>query len=419
MAYNDSSDIVAPASKRSKRSSTSSSEPIVIEDDTIDADALPSFPLYETAFLTTHKDSVICIAYSSDGETVASGSEDASIKLVDTSKIIASYDDRPTQAMIKARQQAELSQLNGPKEINHEMTQQEQNGAIDLISMRPIVKAYHDHTAHVNDLSFHPLYNILASASSDCSLRLFEYKQHHIRRAVKVIPESSPVRSLAYHPCGQYLLVGCEQPIIRIYDTETFQCYRQLNINRQKDQHTDSIQCARYSTTGNMYVTASSDGSVKLWDGIRNIQIQSLDAIHSSTPVISCAFNHDSTQLLTTGLDSTSQIWDIRHLTSEPLFALQFAHNLTGAQHSRKPMKACFDAQQKHVISADERTNEVIIFDVAQGEIISKIGQNHQKCIRVAAAVSLPACENRQFFATGGEDSKARFWVEKIKQPTT
>jgi len=103
------------------------------------------------------------------------------------------------------------------------------------------------------------------------------------------------------------------------------------------------------------------------------------------------------------------QLFDLRHLTEKPLFALDYALTMAGGQHTRKSMKASFDSYCQHVISSDERTNDIIVFDVQKGELVSKIAA-HSKPVRVAAAAVV---NNRQMFVSGAEDARARFWVEK------
>lgn len=49
----------------------------------------------------------------------------------------------------------------------------------------------------------------------------------------------------------------------------------------------------RYSSTGGMYVTASKDGAIRLWDGVSANCIRTITAAHGTAEVTSVAFTKD------------------------------------------------------------------------------------------------------------------------------
>ena len=51
--------------------------------------------------------------------------------------------------------------------------------------------------------------------------------------------EASELRCLAYHPSGDYLLAGTNNPTLRLYDVETFQCFVSPHAS---DQHQVSLR---------------------------------------------------------------------------------------------------------------------------------------------------------------------------------
>lgn len=64
----------------------------------------------------------------------------------------------------------------------------------------------------VTCLDFHPTHSILASGSTDYSIRFFEYSKPSVKKAYKSIQEAAPVRCLSFHPSGDFLLVGADHP---------------------------------------------------------------------------------------------------------------------------------------------------------------------------------------------------------------
>lgn len=49
----------------------------------------------------------------------------------------------------------------------------------------------------------------------------------------------------------------------------------------------------RYSATGGMYVTASKDGAVHLWDGVSARCVRSIVGAHGTTEATSANFTKD------------------------------------------------------------------------------------------------------------------------------
>lgn len=49
----------------------------------------------------------------------------------------------------------------------------------------------------------------------------------------------------------------------------------------------------RYSSTGGMYVTASKDGAVRLWDGVTSQCVRSILSAHGTAEATSAKFTKD------------------------------------------------------------------------------------------------------------------------------
>lgn len=49
----------------------------------------------------------------------------------------------------------------------------------------------------------------------------------------------------------------------------------------------------RYSSTGGMYVTASKDGAIRIWDGVTASCVRSILGAHGATEAISANFTKD------------------------------------------------------------------------------------------------------------------------------
>lgn len=108
------------------------------------------------AYVTSHKAACRAGAFSHDGQLVATGSLDASIKILDVERMLAkSAPDEETT------------------------TRGEQQG-------HPVIRTLYDHTDEVSFLEFHPKEQILASGSKDCTVKLFDISKASVKKAHKV-----------------------------------------------------------------------------------------------------------------------------------------------------------------------------------------------------------------------------------------
>lgn len=134
---------------------------IDLEYETEGTTVTPEPASYETAYVTSHKQACRSGAFSADGQLVATGSVDASIKILDVDRMLAK--SAPDDA---------------------EPTRGEQQG-------HPVIRTLYDHTDEVSYLEFHPKEQILASASRDCSVKLFDISKASVKKAHKVLTVSA------------------------------------------------------------------------------------------------------------------------------------------------------------------------------------------------------------------------------------
>ena len=198
---------------------------------------------YETHYVTAHKGPVTSAAFTPDGRLCSTGSVDTSIKIIDISRMLAKA------AQSQAERQAERDADDGGGMKNH-----------------PVIRTMYDHDLAINTIQFHPTASVLISGGEDRKVNLFDYTKSTVKKAYKCINEVEPVRGISIHPSGDHLLVATDHPTIRMYDLNTLQCYVS---NNPEDQHVGPLTAVSYCPAAHLYVTASKDGSWKLWDGVR------------------------------------------------------------------------------------------------------------------------------------------------------
>ncbi|XP_074561780.1 cleavage stimulation factor subunit 50-like [Curcuma longa] len=225
----------------------------------------------------------------------------------------------------------------------------------------------------------------------------FDFSKTVARRAVRVIQDTHNVRSVSFHPSGEYLLAGTDHPIPHLYDINTFKCY--LTANAHDLSNTAAINQVRYSSTGNMYVTASKDGSLGVWDGVTAQCIRPIVGAHGSMEATSASFTKDQRFILSCGKDSTVKLWEVG--------TGRLVKQYLGAVHKQQRCQAVFSDTEEFVLSIDEPSNEVVIWDALTAEKVAMLPSNHSGAPRWIDHSPTEAA-----FVTCGGDWSVRFWKE-------
>lgn len=208
------------------------------------------------------------------------------------------------------------------------------------------------------------------------------------------------ITSLSVHPSGEYVLAGTTHPTLRLYNVETQQCFVSPTA---REQHTAGITDVHYADSAKLYVTASKDGNVKVWDGISNRCVETFQRAHDGAEITSARFTKNSKYILTSGMDSVCKLWELS--TNRCLIAYTGA-GTTGQQDF--PQHACFNQNEDYVLFPDEKSGSMCAWDSRSGERKRLLALGHTAPCRVLTHSPTMAA-----FVTGSDDYRARFWVKK------
>ncbi|KAI7686934.1 Cleavage stimulation factor subunit 1 [Sarcoptes scabiei] len=348
------------------------------ERDRSSAPISPSF--YETIYVTSHKGPCRAGCFNSNGSLIATGSVDASIKILDVERMVAKT-------------------MNSNHSDASSQSQSTEPNSHNQFETHPVIRTLYDHLEEVSCLTFHPKDQFLFSGSHDMTIKVFDYSKPPVKRACKSIQDSHIIRCLALHSTGDYLLVGTQHPTIRLYHLPTFQSFISPVI---ADQHKGPITSIEYSPNSKVYVSSSKDGDIRLWDTVSNRCVGILPRAHDGLEICSVCFTKNGKYILSSGKDSMVKLWELS--MSRCLIAY------TGMnQNSQKHRtQSSFNHTEDFVLMPDEISNSLCVWDARNAECLPLLPLGHNQPVRrICHSPTAPA------FLTCSDDFRARFWFSK------
>jgi WD40 repeat protein/cellulose biosynthesis protein BcsQ len=210
---------------------------------------------------TGHKDWVWTVAFSPDGEYIASGGDDQIVKLWN----IASRD---------------CVQNFGEQTVD---------------------------TGWVRSVVFSPNGKILASGTDDFRVRLWDVETGELLLP-PLVGHLKRVRSVAFSPNGELIASGSYDKTIRIWDVKTGNCLNVLPLDKETG-HTEQVRSIAFSPDGKYLASGSNDKTAKLWNVSTGGYIRTFPG--HTNEVRSVAFSKNG-ELFTASKDGTIRRWNIK-----------------------------------------------------------------------------------------------------------
>ncbi|KAJ3367328.1 hypothetical protein GGF31_007579 [Allomyces arbusculus] len=401
-------------------------------------------PPYTPGFTGKHNGIISSLTISPDGKFAATAGYDNTIRILDmdvmddllNNRVAVPKNDAPVRGGV-------------PGEYD--------NG--------PVYKSLFDNSGVIHDLSFHPSGMILAGCFEDHHIRFYDISRSSSRKSFRYIPDTFPVYSIAFYPCGQYLVAGTAHSSIRMYDVRSFRCFT-ASAGGSDDTTTtvvpggagssafgsatgtnasaagavpagapsgpaslltSAITTVRMSADGRQFATASGDGTVRLWDATGGRCTSTWRHAHNGHRVTSLQWSKSGAYLLTSGADGTARLWETASgRTLKAYYGAVSSAAVDAAVSARASGPAptaamvgaaahgvaSFSWDERHVLGTaleddgtGQVTSQVVAWDALTGDVVGRFDSMHRTGVaRVASSQHSPA------LLTYGDDGKFRYW---------
>ena len=243
--------------------------------------------------LKGHTDDVESVAFSPDGQTIASGSSDKSIKLWNSQdgRLIRTLKGHTGRVRSVAFSPDGQTIASGSDDNTIKLWNSQDGSLIQTLT---------GHTHWVWSVAFSPDGQTLASGSSDNTIKLWNSQDGRLIRTLT--GHSRDVWSVVFSPDGQTLASGSWDNTIKLWDSQDGRLIRTLT------GHSDAVQSIAFSPDGQTIASGSADTTIKLWNSQDGRLIRTLTG-HTDW-VWSVAFSPDGKTIASGSFDKTIKLWN-------------------------------------------------------------------------------------------------------------
>jgi serine/threonine protein kinase len=244
--------------------------------------------------LMGHSGEVNSLAFSRDRITLASGSDDKTIK-------IWNLNNKKEIRTLKGHSNTVYSvaiSLDGKIIVSGSS---DKTIKIWNLQTGQLINTLYGHKDFVNSVAISPDGQTIASGSYDHTIKLWNLKTLQLIRTFN--GHSAQVLSVAISPDNQTLISGSKDKTIKMWNLNTGQEIRTIQ------EHSGDVNAIAINSRGDMFASASDDKTVKVWNLNTGQEIRTLEK--DSADVNAIAFSHDGNKIASGSDDKTVKIWNL------------------------------------------------------------------------------------------------------------
>ena len=274
------------------------------------------------------------VVFNYDGKEIASASEDGKIILWNSNDLEPTYSFATQSKLITQIQYNSdasiLASCSVDTNINLWGIERKKN----KIQHNKIMQ-FDAHLAKVNSIAFHPNDHILASASQDKTIRIWDTKNNE---QLKVISRhKAAVNCVVFSASGEFLASASDDRTIRIWDTAD---WKELYVLKEHSQPIVSLMFR-----GNSLISTAVDNTILLWDVITGKLVSRFQ--HTSSEITGMAFRPDGKGFISTSADATIRIWELEEAAKRDMslesMPTWFRNIIATNSEEVQPRKSVFD----------------------------------------------------------------------------